>query len=236
MGIEDLSEEVTVGEWQNRYRTFIRLYRGREDVVAEQGEDGRYRDIEGEGLTFERFLDHVHLRKTYAIYHMDDSKKVRFGLFDIDVFPRDQEWKDLVSGIEEKRKETLEIMKILMEMGLKHQQILLEFPTVGFHILIFFKNPVEAKRVEGVMKKVLKQANLTQIPFYPKDQVQNRWGDRIQLPLRINRNTSRRSNFVRDLKHFDPEHYDFNPDFSVLEEVEFISDEWIDQWTRDAAI
>ena len=219
--------------WQNWYKSFIRLYRGRDDVIAEQKEGGEYFPIEGEGLTFERFLDHIHLRKTYAIYNMDDFKKVHFGLFDLDVFPRNKEWKYLLSGIEEKRKETLQVMKTLLEMGLKRQQILLEFPTVGFHLLIFFRNPVEAKQVKMIMEMVLKRSHLTHIPFYPKEIVGSPWGDRVQLPLRINRNTSRRSNFIRDLNTFDPEHYDSNPDFSVLEEVESISKERIDQWTRD---
>lgn len=219
--------------WQNWYESFIRLYRGRDDVIAEQKEGGEYISIEGKGLTFERFLDHIQLRKTYAIYNMDDLKKVHFGLFDLDVFPRNQEWKYLLSGIEEKRKETLQIMRTLMEMGLKRQHILLEFPTVGFHLLIFFKNPVEAKQVKLLMGKVLMRTHLTHIPFYPKEIVESLWGDRIQLPLRINRNTSKRSNFIRDLQTFDPDHYDLNPDFSVLEEVEPIPDEWIDQWSRD---
>lgn len=219
--------------WQNWYKSFIRLYKGRDDVIAEQREDGEYIPIEGEGLTFERFLEHIHLRKTYAIYNKDDLKRVYFGLFDVDVFPRNQEWKYLLSGIEEKRKETLQIMKTLMEMGLKRQQILLEFPTVGFHLLIFFKNPVEAKRVTVLMEKILKRSHLTHIPFYPKDIAESPWGDRVQLPLRINRNTSKRSNFIRDLETFDPEHYDPNPDFSVLEEVGSVPAEWMERWFRD---
>jgi len=224
---------VKAERWQNWYKSFIRLYKGRNDVIAEQNEGGEYISIGGEGLSFERFLDHIHMRKTYAIYNMDDLKRVHFGLFDVDVFPRNQERKYLLLGIEEKRKETLQLMKTLMEMGLKRQHILLEFPTVGFHILIFFRNPVEAKQVKMLMEKVLKRSNLTHIPFYPKNIAESPWGDRIQLPLRINRNTSRRSNFIRDLETFDPEHYDPNPDFSVLEEVESVPDEWIDQWSRN---
>jgi hypothetical protein len=228
-----LSKELKVEEWQNGYKSFIRLYKGRDDVIAEQKEDGQYISLKGKGLTLERFLDHIHLRKTYAIYNMDDMKKVHFGLFDIDVFPRNQEWKCLLSGIEEKRKETLQIMRTLMEMGLKRQHILLEFPTVGFHILIFFRNPIGAKQVKMLMEKVSKRSNLTHIPFYPKKIAESPWGDRIQLPLRINRNTSKRSNFIRDLDTFDPENYDPDPVFSVLEEVESVPDEWIDQWSRD---
>ena len=53
------------------------------------------------------------------------------------------------------------------------------------------------------------------------------------LQMRINRNTSKRSNFIRDLQTFDPDHYDLNPDFAVLEEVESVPDEWIDRWSRE---
>ncbi len=221
--------------WQDWYKSFIRLYQGRNDVIAEQKEDGQYIPLQGEGLTLERFLDHIHLSKTYAIYNMDDLKRVHFGLFDVDVFPRNQKWKDLLPGIEEKRKETFEIMNSLMEMGLKRAQMLVEFPTVGFHLLIFFKNPVEAKQLKMLMGNVLKRSHLTHIPFYPRDIAKSPWGDRMQLPLRINRNTSKRSNFVKDLETFDPEHYDPNPDFSVLEEVESIPAEWVAQSSRDKA-
>src|SRR4030042_490273 len=99
-------------------------------------------------------------------------------------------------------------------------------------MLMFFRNPVGAKQVKMLMEKVLKRSHLTHIPFYPKKIEESPWGDRIQLPLRINRNTSRRSNFIRDLETFDPEHYDPNPDFSVLDGIELIDREWVDQWVR----
>ncbi len=227
-----MKEEEKNDLWRTRYEAFVRLYRGRSDIIAQQKEDGHYLPIEGEGFTFERFIDHVHLKQTYAIYNLDDLKRVHFGLFDIDVFPRNQEWPRLLSGIEEKRKETFRIMKTLLDMGLKREHLLLEFPTVGFHLLIFFKDPVEAIRLQGIMQTVLDQCHLSHIPLYPKKVEESRWGDRVQLPLRINRNTSRRSNFIRDLKSFDPEHYDPNPDFSVLDGIDPIGREWVDQWTR----
>lgn len=218
--------------WRSRYEAFIRLYRGRRDVIAHQKEDGRYLPVEGEGLTLERFIDHVQLKQTYAVYNLDDSKKVHFGLFDVDVFPRDQGWPTLLAGIEEKRKETRRIMKALLDMGLRREQLLLEFPTVGFHLFLFFREPVEAKQLKGIMQAVLDRCQLSQIPFYPKKVEEHRWGDRVQLPLRVNRNTSRRSNFIRDLESFDPEHYDSDPDFSILDGIELIDRTWLSQWVR----
>ncbi len=139
----------------------------------------------------------------------------------------------MLAGIEEKREETFRIMNLLMEMGLKRENILLEFPTVGFHLFIFFKNPVSASDVKRLMMKVLEKLHLTRIPFYPRKIEESPYGDRVQLPLRVNRNTSRRSNFIRDLKTFDPEHYGADPDFSVLEEVEPIDGAWLKQYLHD---
>ncbi len=215
--------------WQKRYETFIRLYRGRDDMIAEL-KNGKYVAVEGAGLTFDRFMDHVHLRKTYAVYNMDPRKRVSFGLFDVDVFPRDEGWEKILSSLETKRSEAALIVKTLREMGLKSNNILIEFPTVGFHVLLFFKDPLPAKALKTLMGNVLQRCNLTHIPFYPRKIEGSPYGDTVQLPLRINRNTSKRSNFVRDLDSFDPEHYDDNPDFSVLADVVPIDPQWVDQW------
>ncbi len=217
--------------WQKRYKTFVRLYRGRDDIIAEQ-KDGKYLPVEGAGLTFERFLDHIHLKKTYAIYNMDDLKRVSFGLFDVDVLPRKQGWSAIRPEIDGKRKESLRIIDTLLNMGLNRRNTLVEFPTVGFHILVFFKDPVPATKVKRFMEQVLEKGDLTQIPFYPRKIEDRPYGDRVQLPLRINLNTLMRSNFIQDLEHFDPEHYRETPDFSVLEEVEPIDATWVNRWVE----
>jgi hypothetical protein len=226
----NISDDKEAERWHRRYDTFVRLYRGRDDVIAERQEDGSYLPVEGAGLTLERFLAHVGQKKTFAIYNMDDLKRVSFGLFDVDVPERKQGWSAIRSGIEAKREETLRIMKTLLDMGLKRDNLLLEFPTVGFHILIFFKDPVPAKNVKHVMGRVLHTSGLMHIPFYPRKIEDNPHGDRIQLPLRMNMNTFMRSNFIRDLDHFDPEHYREAPDFSVLEKVAPMEAEWVNRW------
>ena len=229
-GSPGASEKVEdAGLWRKRYETFSRLYKGREDVIAEM-QDGKYVPVTGAGLTFDRFMDHVQLRKTYAIYNMDPMQRVSLGLFDVDVFPRNGGWAKILPALEEKRRETALIMKTLQEMGLKQNNILIEFPTVGFHILLFFKNPLPAQALKTLMGNVLKRCNLTHIPFYPRKIEDSPYGDRMQLPLRINLNTAKRSNFVRDFNSFDPEHYDDRPDFSVLGDVVPIDPQWVAQW------
>lgn len=217
------------GLWRQRYETFRSLYKGREDVIAEL-QDGKYVSVPGAGLTFARFMDHVQLKKTYAIYNLDPQQRVSLGLFDVDVFPRDGGWAKILPALEEKRRETALIIKTLQEMGLKQHNILIEFPTVGFHLFLFFQNPVPAPALKTLMGNVLKRCNLTHIPFYPRKIEDSPYGDRMQLPLRINLNTSKRSNFVRDFNSFDPEHYDDRPDFSVLDDVVPIDPQWVAPW------
>lgn len=212
--------------WHRRYEMFTSLYKGRKDVIAEQ-RNGKYFPVEGEGLTFERFFDHVQLKKTYAVYNKDQAGMVNFGLFDVDVFPRDKGWEPILSALGEKKRDTLLIMRILEEMGLERRNLLVEFPTVGYHLLIFFDQPVSARDLKRVMRFVLQRSGLEQVPSYPKKIDDAPWGDRVQLPLRINLNTSRRSNFVSDLESFDPEHYSDQPSFDLLNEVMPISPAWV---------
>ncbi len=210
------------------YRSFTRLYRGRDDVVARLC-DGRYVDVEGQGLTLDRFRAHVEGRETYAIYNRDDGGRVRFGLFDLDILPRDQGWENLVRALPAKKEQAQRLVRALLATGLSADNLLIEFPTVGYHVLVFFAAPVSASDLKAVMAAILGRCNLTEVPFYPR-KVGEPWGDRIQLPLRVNLNTGRRSNFVADLSAFDPLHYPEAPDFSLLDRVALVDPSWV----RDA--
>lgn len=210
--------------WRARYESFVRLYKGRNDVIAERC-GAEYVAVQGEGLTFERFLDHVHMRKMFAIYNKDDSGNVSFGLFDVDIFPRNQGWDKMLLSMDEKKKEIGRIMQTLGDMGLERRNMLIEFPTVGFHLLIFFDAPVSGKALKTLMQFVLQRSDV-QAPFYPK-KLDESWGDHVQLPLRINLNTGRRSNFVRDLVSFDPQNYPAEPDFAALEQIVPIDSNWV---------
>ncbi len=214
------------GLWRQRYQAFSRLYKGRDDVVAEE-RDGKYFSIQGAGLTFERFLEHIDLKKRHAIYNKDDANQVSFAFFDVDARPVNQGWEKLIPLIPEKKRETARIIQTLLDMGLDRRNMLIEFPTVGFHLLIFFREPVPVRALKTFMSFVLRRSGLEQIPFYPRGAEDSLWGDCIQLPLRVNINTSRRSNFVRDLESFDPENYSDEPDFALLEEISLIDPEWL---------
>ncbi len=209
------------------YKLFSRFYRGREDCVA-IWKDGAYSQIPG-GFTYERFRQHVELVNTYALYQMDDSGNVLFCLFDLDVFPRNQPWKVLVKKISLEKEKTQCAIKTLLTLGIKRENILIEFPTVGYHLLIFFSKPTPAVVVKKFMQMTLAKSGLSETPFYPRKVEKGTCGDRIQLPFRINNNTNRRSNLVRDIESFDPENYDQTPDFIPLEQLKLVDSKLIIQ-------
>ena len=199
------------------YRLFSRFYRGREDCVAIRKE-GAYSQISGK-FTYERFRQHIGLVNTYALYQMVDSGNVLFCLFDFDVLPRNQPWKVLVKKIPLEKEKTQSAIKTLVTFGINKENILIEFPTVGYHLLLFFSKPTPAFIVKKFMQMTLAKCGLSETPFYPRKVEKGTYGDRIQLPFRINNNTRRRSNLVKDIESFDPEDYDQTPNFIPLEQI-----------------
>ncbi len=199
------------------YQLFSKCYRGREDFVAVR-KNGSYEQIAG-GLTYERFQEHIELVNTYALYQMDASGNVSFCLFDLDVLPRKQEWEILVKKIALEKEKTRRVIQTLLSFGIKKENILIEFPTVGYHLVLSFSNPTPATIVKRFVEMTLEKSGLTDTPFYPRNVQAGTFGDRVQLPFRINNNTGRRSNLVKDLESFDPEDYDQTPDFTLLEKV-----------------
>jgi hypothetical protein len=97
------SGEIGEQTWRRHYEAFTRLYRGRDDVIAER-QSGEYVPVPGAGLSFERFVEHVRMERTYAVYNRDDSGGVSFGLFDVDVLPRDQGWEKILPALEPKKR------------------------------------------------------------------------------------------------------------------------------------
>lgn len=202
---------------ETAYRNFIRIYRGRDDCAAVKKE-GAYVKIP-DGLTFERFREHVSLINTYAIYQMDPAGTVSFCLYDLDVLPRKQEKSVLAGKIALEKEKALRLIGTLERLGIRRENILMEFPTVGYHLILYFTGPIPAATVKRFMQSTLTQSGLNQTPFYPRSVEKGTTGDRIQIPFRINTNTGRRSNLISDLISFDPEKYNPDPDYSPLEKV-----------------
>lgn len=227
-----LTDRNTADVWKKRHQLFVRLYRGREDRVGMRKE-GTYVPLEG-GLHFERFMEHMELTNTYALYLMDDEGRVSFSLFDLDVFPRKQEWDVLLEKFALEREKARKVMDTLSGIGITEENILVEFPTVGYHLVLFFSEPLSAAIVKKFMHMVLEKSGLSTTPFYPRNIEKGTYGDLVQIPFRMNQNSGRRSNLVRDLNAFDPASYNPEPDFLPLENVKPVKSSLIAQVVDNA--
>jgi len=214
---DDEKENKKDTRWQREYELFSKCYRGRTDWVGLR-KNGTYERVSG-GLTYERFKEHMELVNTYALYQMDASGKVSFCLFDLDVLPRKQPWEVLVEKIALEKEKTRRVIKTLLSFGIQTENMLIEFPTVGYHLVLSFSETLPAADVKQFMQLTLTESGLTDTPFYPRTAEAGTLGDRVQLPFRINNNTGRRSNLITDLESFDPENYNQTPDFTPLETI-----------------
>lgn len=196
------------------YRHFARLYRGRDDVIGEQAPGGSFSDRPG-GLTPERFRAHLSGEATYAIYNKLEGGDVAFALFDLDVTDKSVPWETMCRNLEAEQAQALRLQSLLRRLGLAPENMLVEFPTVGYHLLLFFDRPAPADRVKGLMGELLKAAGLPSRPYYPYATDTPR-GDMVRLPLRTNLYTGRRSIFLDDLAAFDPARYEPTPNLQVL--------------------
>lgn len=208
--------------WEDYYDLFVKRYRGRSDVVAVQQKDGTFAQLPG-GLTLDRFLEHMDMINTYGIYQVDDEACVHFILFDMDVFPRrKRSGPELLAELTKKKGQVLMLLDTLKDLDIHEDQVLVEFPTVGYHIVLFFDGPVPAQEAKAFARLALARAGQKYVaPFYPITTI--RYGDMVRLPLRVSNLTGKRSVFVHNLTTFDPTDYDPTPDFTPLERVRPIS-------------
>lgn len=187
-------------------------------MVAQQQRDGSFKTLPG-GFTYERFLEQVAQTNIYGAYNLDAEGNVGFIMYDMDVFPRLKEtWEQLVPKLRAKREQVRALVSALGQLGVLGDQVLVEFPTVGFHVVLPFAEPIPVREAKAFGRLVRDRAGLRhETPFYPHEV--SGYGDMVRLPLRLNDLTGRRSNFVRDVLTFEPATYDETPDFTPLERL-----------------
>ncbi len=203
---------------RRHYKLFTNCYQGRTDVVAQQQPDRSFKPLPG-GFTYERFLEQIAQTNIYGAYNLDDNGNVGFLMYDMDIFPRTEEsYAELVPKLRAKREQVQALIMALKGLGVQPDQVLVEFPTVGYHIVLPLAQPTPVRTVKAFGRLARDRAGLTyETPFYPHQVTGH--GDMVRLPLRRNDLTGRRSNFVRDIATFDPATYSEEPDFAPLEKL-----------------
>jgi TOTE conflict system primase-like protein len=157
--------------------SYMLLFRGREDVFAEQQEDGSYRPVL-RPLTPEDVYAHVNGRATYGIYTTTPNDTVKFIVFDIDTMDPDPR---------------IRIETALRELGVADHGILEFSGRKGFHIWLPFQSYQPAAVAYRAGRAVLQRAGVLCEVFPKQATVGEGYGNLIKLPLGVHRVSSGKS-------------------------------------------
>ncbi|MBI2917105.1 MAG: hypothetical protein HYY01_03840 [Chloroflexi bacterium] len=135
-----------------------------------QQKDGSFKTLPG-GFTYARFLEQIAQTNNYAAYNLDDAGLVGFLMYDMDVFPRLKEsWEELVPKLWAKRDQVQALISALGQLGVQPDQVLVEFPTVGYHIVLPFAEPLPVREAKAFGRLARDRAGLRhETPFYPHE-------------------------------------------------------------------
>lgn len=171
-----------------------------------------------EDLTPEAWQDHVGNGPQVGAYVQRADGKVRFSMFDIDISPRDASRAEMLRQMEDLKPVALRARAALERSGLTRQQVLVEFSGTGYHLWLFYEEPVPAALIQRIMLGVQNRVGLgaSYKPRFPFEMDR----DRVWFPLRINLKQGIRSVFVADLEGFDPANYPQELDLRPLATVQ----------------
>ena len=200
----------------------------RKDNYATQNSNSDYYKANRE-LTPRDIEDHLNGEITLGLYLLNEDSKVKFLCLDVDLKkaaiendqPTEGQWPLL-------RKTASELINVSREMQLDP---ILEFSGKrGYHILLFFENPIEASTAKSLCQKikdgVVGVHGDVDIEVFPKQDSlpEGGFGNLLKLPLGIHQVVNKRSEFL-DPETFEP----VSDPFSTLQNIKLISEEDIDR-------
>jgi hypothetical protein len=193
---------------EKRLDLYLRLFQGREDCFARQWADKK----EGKQgyvpvrrpMTREDVLDHLHMRRTYGIYLLQQSSLVSLGVVDVDLVKALRTGKIASAVRSQVKRERDYLFSRLPEVSQKFGLYpLAEFSGgKGYHFWFFFETPVRAKEVREVLTRLVAgfKGDLSHfhLEVFPKqDSISgNGLGNLVKLPLGAHRVTGKRSYFL----------------------------------------
>lgn len=182
-----------------------------QNAYATQCEDGSYRSLRGQ-ITQELIEDHIGGKITLACYPLLDNR-CTLGCFDID-YSREHNFGDNERNI---IKEVVkQIVIILNDLVIRQQQIYGEWSgSRGFHLWLFFREPVQASFVRQMFNICLGKVTLPEnvdIEIYPKqDATREGVGNCIKVPFGIHRRTGNQTQlYAMDNTRLDPHNLRLN--------------------------
>ena len=180
-------------------KAFLDLFKGRTDVITTQHSTTQHRSFTEADLT-----RHLMGKETYEIYPIIDSNKLYTAFIDIDI-SNDKESKAVLDKVK------IIIVKKLTDaiekLGLNRNNVLVEFSGFkGFHIWMFFQEPMEARRARLLLKIIIvasevqidvdefaRQNIKINIEVMPKQDMTTDYGSSLKLPFGEHKGSKRYS-------------------------------------------
>jgi len=183
---------------------FMRLFRGREDAYAQQQSDGRYRLIDK--------------RVTQDVIRTHLTGEITIGLYVIT--PVEDTCLMTIVDVDSRSKSmAIALSDACRHTGLETDEFLLEASgNKGFHLWLFYDNPVPAWKALQAGKAIASSAGLlSQVEVFPKQEhvPQHGYGNLIKLP-------GRHAKSGRFSVFFSPDLTPLN--FAVVETVQTLSE------------
>lgn len=144
-------------------------------------------------------IDHVLGEKTLGIYQLDDNDTVKWLCFDIDISKRKPDGVEGDELTQRVKNHTLALAKELVKFKGKNSFLVEDTGNKGYHIWVFFKEPVKAIDAATVglwMSHLVDPPQGIHVEVFPKQSTLNALGNLVKMPLGIHLKTGRRCLFV----------------------------------------
>ena len=161
----------------------------RKDVFARQQINGAYFPVR-RPITIEDIKKHLKGEHTVGLYCLNYDNTVKWACVDIDA-------KD--TSVPELRRSRYEA-KIIYHIFEGFARILESSGRRGYHVWIFFKNPVQAEYAQRFVKARLNRFGFNRHEVFPKQTELNKnrkFGNLVKLPLAKHRMTGKFSKILK---------------------------------------
>jgi hypothetical protein len=161
------------------------LFVNRTDVFAVQQTGGQYYPVK-RPITLDDIESHLKGEITIGVYCLNTDNKVKWACIDIDM-PED---------MDKAINDAYAIYDLFPELARA-----LEFSgRKGYHVWIFFKNPVNAGYAQTLVKARLNRVGLNKHEIFPKQTELNegrKYGNLVKLPLGLHKRSGKRSELLK---------------------------------------
>jgi len=194
------------------FPVFLKLFKGRQDTIAQQLNGGGYTPLRGAILTQDYLYKHLEGFVTFGQYVLTSKNECHYLCIDLDTDKnnlKDYDFKDFNLKRKYLGNDLLRYSDFLKtEFKLSNENILYEDSGGrGFHLWIFFSEPIsgkELKKIDSIIFNNVKP-QYANYEFFPKQAETNDLGNLIKLPLGIHNKYNRRSFFFKINENvFDP--------------------------------